>query len=54
MTGIFDDFFDQQDFVIDPDDLHSRENVNEDWDTGVTPDVFKSGGDQDIFSTKEH
>jgi hypothetical protein len=51
LTGGFDDFFDEGDFVIDPDDLHSRE-TGENWDTGIAPDIFASGEQQDIFSTK--
>lgn len=51
----FDDFFDfnDNDFVIDPDELHPREN-NEDnaWDSGIDPDIFASGEKQDIFTTK--
>lgn len=51
MDGIFDDFFDEGDFIIDPEDIESRDDIEE-WDTGIDPDLFASGGDQDIFSTK--
>lgn len=47
----FDDFFDQDDFLIDPEDLENTSDEN--WDTGVKPDIFVSGGEQDIFSTKD-
>jgi len=49
----FDDFFDEGDFIIDPDDYHPRD-TNESWDTGNSPDIFASGDDQDIFSTKNY
>lgn len=51
MSG-FDDFFSDDDFLIDPDDLYPRDS-DEGWDTGVSPDIFASGEPQDIFSTKD-
>jgi len=47
----FDDFFDQEDFLIDPEDLENKSD--EAWDTGINPDIFTSGVEQDIFTTKE-
>mgnify|MGYP003565084696 CR=1 FL=1 len=46
----FDDFFNEGDFVIDPDDFYPRE-TGENWDTGIDPDIFTSGEQQDIFFT---
>lgn len=51
MSGIFDDFFGEDDFTIDPDDLYTRDDT-EGWDTGIDPDIFASGQAQDIFNTK--
>ena len=49
---VMDDFFDQDDFLIDPEDI--EENTSgETWDTGISPDIFASGESQDIFSTKD-
>jgi len=51
----FEDFFGQDDFLIDPEDLESATDVTaggESWDTGSIPDIFASGECQDIFSTK--
>lgn len=47
----FDDFFDQTEFLIDPDEheIVQREN----WDTGINPDIFSSGETPDIFTTKD-
>lgn len=48
----FDDIFGPDDFVIDPEDV--RDVVSqENWDTGNDPDIFKSGEQPDIFSTKD-
>ena len=47
----FDDFFDQEDFMIDPEDLENKSD--EVWETGIDPDIFVSGAEQDIFSTKD-
>jgi hypothetical protein len=49
--GPFDEFFDFDDFAIDPDDLDSV-SQDESWDTGIEPDIFATGENQDIFSTK--
>lgn len=48
---MFDDFFQQDEFLIDPEDIKPSEDV-ENWDTGNTPDIFASGQEPDIFSTK--
>jgi hypothetical protein len=45
----FEDFFDQEDFLIDPDELENKDG--ETWDTGIEPDIFSSGVEQDIFTT---
>jgi hypothetical protein len=48
----FDDFFAQDEFLIDPDEaelVSSKEN----FDTGIAPDIFASGESPDIFTTKE-
>jgi len=47
-----DDFFDIDEFVIDPDEIAPVEE-GELWDTGQTQDIFSSGHPQDIFTTKE-
>ena len=46
----YEDFFGQEDFLIDPEDLET-ENTTEPFDTGIVPDIFASGDNQDIFST---
>lgn len=46
------DFFDIEEFVIDPDELAPVEE-GELFDTGQSPDLFSSGQKQDIFTTKE-
>lgn len=46
------DFFDIDEFVIDPDEL-APVNPDEVFDTGQSQDLFSSGVPQDIFSTKE-
>jgi hypothetical protein len=50
----YDDLFSQDDFVIDADDVQQVANDDGDvsWDTGNTPDIFASGEQPDIFSTK--
>ena len=47
----FDDFFDQTEFLIDPDesDIVQAEN----FDTGNAPDIFATGETPDIFTTKD-
>lgn len=47
-----DDFFNIDEFVIDPDEVGA---VTEDelFDTGRDPDLFSSGTPQDIFNTGE-
>jgi hypothetical protein len=50
--GGFDDFFGDDDFMIDPEDLEVERTDNESWNTGIEPDVFASGNNPDIFSTK--
>jgi len=47
----FEDFFDQEDFLIDPEDVNS--GTGETWDTGSSPDIFTSGQAPDIFTTKD-
>jgi len=47
----FDDFFQQDEFLIDPEDVVAT--TGENWDTGIQRDIFASGDIQDIFSTKE-
>lgn len=46
------DFFDIEEFVIDPDELAPVE-PRELFDTGQAPDLFSSGQPQDIFNAKE-
>lgn len=51
----FDDLFGPDDFVIDADDVQQVTDGNENagsWDTGNSPDIFASGEQPDIFSTK--
>ena len=48
----FDDgLFDLDDFLIDPEDV-SGDNA-ETWDTGIESDIFASGSEPDIFTTKD-
>lgn len=47
----FDDFFNQEDFLIDPDDMENTSG--ETFDTGIVPDIFASGQSPDIFTTKD-
>lgn len=51
----FDDFFEDfdlgDDFNINPEDLSP--STNEAWDTGIEPDIFGTGEEADIFSTKD-
>jgi hypothetical protein len=47
----FDDFFQQDEFLIDPEDFKQSDGI-ENWDTGNQPDIFASGNEPDIFSTK--
>lgn len=49
---MFDDLFGDDDFVIDPDDLETVTEEKDAWDTGIDPDIFSSGEEQDIFTTK--
>jgi len=46
----FDDFFGDDDFLIDPEDI--EQSSEEAWNTGSQSDIFASGENQDIFSTK--
>lgn len=48
---MFDDLFEIEDFIIDPDELHPRDN--ESWDSGIEQDIFSTGTPQDIFSTRD-
>ncbi len=48
---VFDDFFAQDEFLIDPDDLELE--TDENWDTGIKSDIFATGQNPDIFKTKE-
>jgi hypothetical protein len=48
---MFDDFFNDEDFVLDPEDLQN--NSGEEWETGIEPDMFSSGETPDIWSTKD-
>lgn len=48
----FDDLFSNDDFLIDPEDVRDVA-PSENWDTGNEDDIFKSGNQPDIFSTKE-
>ena len=47
----FDDFFQQDEFLIDPEDLETPSGEN--WDTGIQPDIFATGESPDIFTTKD-
>jgi len=47
-----DDFFNIDEFVIDPDEV-GEVSDEELFDTGQAPDLFSSGTPQDIFNTKE-
>lgn len=49
----FDDFFSNEDFVLDVDELEAAAN-EEPWDTGLEPDIFATGETPDIFSTGEN
>jgi len=46
------DFFDIDEFVIDPDEL-TNVPESEIFDTGQQQDLFSSGVQQDIFTTKD-
>lgn len=46
----YDDFFGDEDFLIDPEALENDSGEN--WDTGISPDICSTGEPQDIFSTK--
>lgn len=47
----YEDFFDEGDFLIDPEDVNS--GTGEAWDTGVPCDIFATGHEPDIFTTKD-
>jgi len=47
-----DDFFDIDEFVIDPGEVDTVPTNDELFDTGRDPDLFSSGVPQDIFNTK--
>ncbi len=47
-----DDFFDIDEFVIDPEELQNAPG-GEVFDTGYDQDLFSSGTPQDIFNAKE-
>lgn len=47
----FDDFFDQGDFVIDPEEL--EEEMDGSWNTNSDSDIFATGKESDIFNTKK-
>ena len=49
---VLDDFFAQDEFLIDPDDLE-LDSTDENWDTGIKSDIFATGSNPDIFSTKD-
>ena len=46
-----DDFFDIDEFVIDPAEVESVPTTDELFDTGRDQDLFSSGVPQDIFNT---
>lgn len=46
---MYEDFLGQEDFMIDPEDLDVEST--EPFETGIVPDIFASGENQDIFST---
>lgn len=48
-----DDFFDIDEFVIDPEELQNHPERGEVFDTGHDQDLFSSGTPQDIFTTKD-
>lgn len=48
-----DDFFDIDEFVIDPDEVNAPVEEGELFDTGHESDLFSSGQPTDLFSTKE-
>lgn len=48
---MFEDLFTDDDFLIEPELDDEVENGNEPWDTGIQPDIFASGAEQDIFTT---
>ena len=48
----FDDFFNQDEFLIDPEDTQDLPVTTENWDTGIDADIFASGESPDIFNTK--
>lgn len=55
MSGPFDDFFEdfkEGDFTIDSEDLEMDIQESEAFDTGIQSDIFVSGEQTDIFSTK--
>jgi len=47
------DFFDIDEFVIDPDEVQAPVEEGELFDTGNPQDLFSSGQPSDLFSTKE-
>lgn len=49
---MIDDFFDIDEFVIDPDEVGAVSD-EELFDTGRDQDLFSSGTPQDIFNTRE-
>jgi hypothetical protein len=50
---MYDDFFDIDEFVIDPGEAENMPTTDEMFDTGRDQDLFSSGVPQDIFNTKE-
>ena len=46
---MFEDLLTDDDFLIDPE---IEEVSDENWDTGITPDIFTSGQEPDIFTTR--
>ena len=46
-----DDFFDMDEFIIDPDEITPVDEMDL-WDTGNTQDLFSSGEPQDIFTAE--
>lgn len=49
---MFDDFFSQDDFLIDQEDMELEVSESDSWDTGISPDIFATGESQDIFNTR--
>ncbi len=47
------DFFDIDEFVIDPEEVTAPVDAGEIFDTGREQDLFSSGTPQDIFTTKD-